>query len=480
MKENGFYRTIVLSMLICALTLTAPAQDTLPRDKDKTKEKETGPTSPRKPKGLITPQKRGFGVLFVFTDPPGAIVTIKNSRGKIIQPQSNKSDKEGEFRAELSPGNYSIEVSADKFKPETKPASIATTRPEYVSAKLNPLYGSITLKGSFEPDVQVLIDGSPAGKINKSSSQIDLIDLPTGLHNVQIRHPAMELWEEKIEVKGGVVIPFPVTFKRKMASLVVKSEPGAMIFVDNAPKASLDSRGQATIADLEPGQHTVRAEKDLFEKSEQRINLVAGKQEALSLKLAPIAISPPFTETFSEGLKFWAAPSSWKVSTAQGNRWMTVNGPGMGFARNIDNDKRVYKDFTMTFALSFKNGKGAVWMIRARDEKNYYLFQLTGPKGRLQNNFLSYICQNGVIKQINQPMYVPVDLSKPDDTFHITIEVKGTTITHRIKANSDPKAEEPRPFSELPNVIITQGWIGFGTHEGEEFIVRSVSIIPNE
>jgi hypothetical protein len=478
MWGKGICRVIFIAAFVSALASVALSQTRLP-DEDPPKEKAPAPAARKAPKGAKTAATRSNGVLFVLTEPPAANVNIKNRQGESVR--RGQSDSEGEFRAELSPGTYDVEVTIDMYLPLTRKAVVPKANYEVVRAELTPTTGSITILGSFESDMQVFLDGKPAAAVSKTKTRIELKDVLAGAHTLRMEHPAMEAWEQKVEVKGGATTTLSAIPKRKMASLVVTSERDAMIFLDDKPKARVGESGQVAITDLEPGKHTVRAEKELHEKSERTIELVAGKEEKLEMRLAMVALSPAISDSFREGIKFWDAPVTWQASNTAGNLGMIVSGPGVGFARDIVNDRHhVYKDFTMTFAISFRNGKGAAWVMRARDKNSYYLFQLVGPKGTSPNTFRSFICQNGEHKQLRAAERVPEDLGRPDDTYQITIEARGGTITHRIQANSAPKSEEPKPFSVLQNVIFSQGGIGFGTKEGEEFIVRFLGIIPND
>jgi hypothetical protein len=73
---------------------------------------------------------------------------------------------------------------------------------------------------------------------------------------------------------------------------------------------------------------------------------------------------------------------------------------------------------------------------------------------------------------------VPENLSVPGDKFHIIIEAKGPEIKHFIQIKSNPKATQPQPFSVTTDTTFSNGRIGFGTIDGEEFVVQFVGVIP--
>ena len=112
---------------------------------------------------------------------------------------------------------------------------------------------------------------------------------------------------------------------------------------------------------------------------------------------------------FTAGAGLWNAPSTWQAKP--GN--LKVQGKGFGLIKDAD-----YKDFRMDFDISFTNGKGAVWVLRAQDENTYYLFQMTGPNAQDKETFRTYLYQNGQAKLL-KVFRVPESLSVPGDKFRV-------------------------------------------------------------
>jgi hypothetical protein len=404
-------------------------------------------------------------VLFVLTDPARASVTIKSGRSAVRQGQS----EEGEFRVELPPGNYDLEVTSPDHLPFTGKALVKTDGPAIIPVELTPTTGSI-LVGPLEPDANILLNGKKPASVNihKAENQIELENVPVGLHSLRITHPAILDWErDGIEVQGGARTYVAPVLRPAIVNLVVRSEPGAEVYVDGSYKGQVTESGRTGVLELKPGEHTIRLTRDDFEPVEQK-RVFAPGESTIEVKLTRIVFSPEFSDYFVEGGKFWAAPPGWQF----GRGTMRVRGAGVGLVRD-----KIYKDFKMEFDVSFVNGKGAVWIVRARDEKNYYMFQLAGPKGGAPNTFRSYLCQNGKVTLLKSD-FVAEDLSKPNDSFHIIIDAKGPTIKHSIQVKSSPKAGSPEPISLLSDNAISNGTIGFSTVDGEETLVYVVSVVP--
>jgi serine/threonine-protein kinase len=177
--------------------------------------------------------------------------------------------------------------------------------------------------------------------------------------------------------------------------------------------------------------------------------------------------SPPYTDHFLSLNPFWSAPQNWRLEKGK----LLVRGPGIGLLRG-----KHYKDFTVNFDIRFVNRKGAIWIVPARDQNNYYLFQLSGPDGPQPNSFSSFRCINGKTAPAYPPVSVAADLGKPGDSFRITIEVTGGQIKHSMEIALDPK---PTPRIIALNPFPTLGGtIGFGTRNDEQFLVSGLMIEP--
>jgi hypothetical protein len=385
--------------------------------------------------------------------------------------KENQSD-EGEFRAELARGKYSIEVSAPKYYPTSKQVSISTLQPVTLRAYLKPTTGSIVI-GPVESDATILLDGQTPAQLNlkvtprRDQNQIEMEDVAEGIHSLVIKHPSIaDLRKDRLEVQGGATTMITPKYEPAIANLIIRSEPGADIFVDGRMAGRTNDSGELRISD-KPGRHTVKAEKDKFESAQKTENFGIG-EAVVEVKLTGIKSSPEFADYFQEGANYWEPPKSWEFKRGR----VTVKDFGVGLLKD-----KVYDDFKMTFDISFINSKGAVWVVRARDKKNFYLFQLSGPKGANPKLFRSYLYQNGQLKLLKSDAVVE-DLSRPNDSITITIDAKGPTIKHFIKLKSAPAAGAEL-LSTLTDSSLSYGTVGFGSLDNEEFVLFFVNIAPD-
>ena len=428
-------------------------------------ERRVQPPAPAPPvKTDTAPAKPPKGVLVVITNTPANVAIKPRDAGlRLIQGQS----VDNKFRAELPQGVYDIEVSAAKYSPK-KVSGVKLENDEAVSFELIPLVGSIQI-GPLEPTATVLIDDQkPANvSIRKEDKLIELTDVSAGPHKIRVLQPNQSEFSKDVEVEGGKTRYVATEFKAALVGLVVKTEPEAEIYIDDNYGGRANEKGEIRISNLAPGQHRISAKKNEYQTAEKAQAFSAGPAE-IKLAMNRTVFSPEFVDTFDEGLKFWSAPKAWQASSGK----LKVQGPGIGLIKDTS-----YKDFRMEFDLTFGNAKGAVWVLRGQDENTCYLFQLTGPGNSSPNRFQTYLYQNGQTKLL-KTFQVPENLGVPGDKFHIIIEASGPQIKHFLKLKSNPKATEPQPFSLMTDTTFSNGRIGFGTKDGEEFVVQFVSIIP--
>lgn len=431
------------------------------------------PPAPRRPKPA-KPKIRNHGVLLILTDPPIATVTIKNSNGKVV---TQGESKDGELQIELPIGKYDVEVTAHQYYPypRGKGILVSAARPQTVPAYLKATTGSMII-GPIDEDARVLIDGKKLSDLNikftvkKDEKQIALDDVAEGYHTLSITSPRIADWKrDRVLVEGGATSYITTTFELALVNINVKSEPGAEIYLDGMMAGKTSAAGELRIPEKKPGQHTIRAEKERFEPAQKTEAFGIGNA-FVEVPLSRIKSSPEFSDYFQAGTSFWDAPKTWQVKNG---KLIVKDSSEVGLRTGI------YDDFKMIFDISFLNDKGAVWIIRARDKKNYYLFQLSGPKGANPKFFQSYIYQSGQQPRLLSSDRVVEDLTRPNDSYTITIEAKGSTIKHFIQLKSNPRAGSEL-FSTLTDSTLSYGAVGFGAIAGEEFIVYLVTVQPDD
>jgi hypothetical protein len=174
-----------------------------------------------------------------------------------------------------------------------------------------------------------------------------------------------------------------------------------------------------------------------------------------------------FSDSYVDDLKYWSVPTTWKVD----KRKILVSGPGIGLIAG-----KIFGDFRATFSLKFLNEKGAIWVLRAKDRRNYYSFHLAPARESGPGALVTSVCKDGKLSPISS---IPVsqNLRQSGDWFSISVEAKGKTISHKIEVASQP-SREPQNLGFLEDSTFSYGGIGFSTKDGEEFYSGPITVVP--
>jgi uncharacterized caspase-like protein len=166
------------------------------------------------PKGSLLPKNIRNGVLFVLVSPSSASVVIKTSRGRVV---NDNQSVQGEFRTELPPGIYDVEVYAPNCLSSSTRTSVTAGSAVKVPVELTPSTGSVSFETAVS-DVTVLIDGGKTGDLNirtnRTGNRIELLGVRAGFHSFRITHPTIKDWEiARLEVQGGAATRVVPIFK---------------------------------------------------------------------------------------------------------------------------------------------------------------------------------------------------------------------------------------------------------------------------
>lgn len=157
-----------------------------------------------------------------------------------------------------------------------------------------------------------------------------------------------------------------------------------------------------------------------------------------------------------------------------------------------------YQNFNLWFHVRSINDGGAAWVVRLKDEGNYYLFYLAGPGNRaLRPGFYFYIVQKNEFNpaDYHRFFFLPFSDDELDDylnagaQFDIQVNVNGQRIQNwlTVATNSEPddavrrpKAGEKFPLGPVEDLgqHFLLGSIGFRTVGSEQFSVDYLEASP--
>jgi tetratricopeptide (TPR) repeat protein len=192
------------------------------------------------------------GLITVQSAPQGAAVSLN---GKALSVTDF-------FPIEVVTGDYTLDIAKNGYRQETRPVTVVAG--ETLSLQFDLVRTSATGFVITEPtDVEILIDGVRKGSTSgvldpalaaiaaaqgldpaRSSSRLEIPDLPAGSHTIEFRRPCYE------SVKAGLDVPEPqdydlppVKLEPSVGTIAVTSDPpGGQIFIDGeaqgvAPKS---------------------------------------------------------------------------------------------------------------------------------------------------------------------------------------------------------------------------------------------------
>jgi hypothetical protein len=335
----------------------------------------------------------------------------------------------------------------------------------------------ITIDDSEVPEalfsqLNFLIDGdrvpSTEMTISPERREVLIMEVPSGECHLVITHPEILKEDIRATVKPRQQTIVSVKLRSALVRLRIRSEPGTKIYLDDKLQTEVSEAGVSGIVQFPSGRATISGVHPYFPQRVFTGEFPAGNHE-LELKLGErIVFSGEFADSFAEGLGFWKAPETWRVK----DRVLAVAGPGTGVLKD-----KIYRNFSARFFLRLTNQRGAVWVVRAREKGNYYLFQLTGRQGNPPNLLRTFVCENGRL-EMRRSENVIDDLSKPNDTVEIALQATEDGIRHWIKVSSAPGLGEPEPIGVFLENRFPTGGFGFGTLDSEEFSVYFLNIVP--
>lgn len=170
--------------------------------------------------------------------------------------------------------------------------------------------------------------------------------------------------------------------------------------------------GKAVIKELKKGYYNIDirpgSDEVEFEPVLTAINVpneILGESDDLNeLQSYRIDLEKKFsTETFASAWTSsdWSLPTGWKL----GKSMKTAGLPGVALPRN--EQYRYYANFEMVSDVKSLDGKSVGFAVRARDEQNYYLIQISGKNADEPYVIKGYTVKNGVAEQFTSISIAP-------------------------------------------------------------------------
>ena len=415
------------------------------------------------------------GALSVVAGLPGATVELFTlaRNGRAMQKSKSTADADGNATfSSLRPGTYRVVVSGPEHDTATEEVKIVAGKAETISSKPRPRFGFVVLvRPELTDDTVIEVDGRRVApsEMQRGADGSAWIKQPLGKHQLRILKPGFEPYVIESDVVAGGPAMVAPAMEREWTSLVITASAGTRVYLDGAPAGVVPSTGQFELPRLAPGEsYDLRFELEDHQPLTRTVRAEAGRT-TVDAVLEPLPTNGPFEDAFYSGASAWDAPTTWRA----GGGVLTVAGPGVGIARESR-----YRDFEMRFALRLSGPEGAAWVVRAKDEKNYYLFVLGGSGGRYANELRTYIVRDGAydpdVPASTLPVVEPV---RADETYLIRIRAEGNVTQIWLTPSSTGEEVSIGLFTDVKRTF-PLGRVGFAAPFGESFQVNGLSVRP--
>ena len=116
--------------------------------------------------------------------------------------------------------------------------------------------------------------------------------------------------------------------------------------------------------------------------------------------------------------------------------------------------------------------------MRARDERNYYLFVWGGPGGRYPNQLRTYVVRDGAYDAERPDGTLPIiPPLRVGETYRVRVVARGSTIEQFITPSSTGEEVSTGLFNDVKRRLAL-GQVGFAAPFGERFQVHGLVVRP--
>ena len=448
------------------------------------------------------------GHLTLFTTPQ-AEVGIRPLFRAAAPELSGQADEQGiQVFSKLVPGDYELSIAREDYRSIKAKINIVKGRAIAYSGILKPIYGTIVLAMADQagPDVSVWLNEE---RID-DPARLEIKDGKIFIRRVRVEEAAPEAPERVTPARGTARQPVMVSAVELRVSkpnhetrtlqriiqpgecdnlialklvpltieLTVVSEPGAEVYLNSQSRGRVQPDRRLLISGLMPGEYRLRVEAESFEPMARTLFLRAEKKVVVEdASLSPLAEDGEFSEDFRANNRQWSVywPDGWEPRTAP-QRGVLVRGNAISLAFNTSRQGRrfnIYRDFRMILSLRPINGKGVSWVMRAKDERNYYLFELTTPRSDTGIKEVRFVVfRDGVaVRDEGHPLLASIE--DAESPIRLQVEALGSRFRFTVLGQG-PQGVGP----EIIDSTFPLGGVGLRAIHGLEMFATEVYIQP--
>ncbi len=355
--------------------------------------------------------------------------------GSPANASSNRKDLSGE--ANNPPKTRQVRRPELRYVPRTAVRTVTVTK----IVRVTPTTG--TLSVATEPGAVVLIELIGGGKAKEGTvpakaRQFIFNYLQPGRYRVAAELDGYHPGEVEVVVKANITAPvtlnlepitYQVTFKTNVETGEIRYQN---LTTGERPRVVPIQAGSVVLDNLRAGKYDVDIRPAEVGYQTLLATITLPGKSIFEVELKRLPSTAIFSETWT-GLERWDAPAGWRVVS----RKLLVNGRGVALPRA--ENLRHYIDFQLTSDVKMLNRVAASFVIRAADQQNYYLIQLTGANADEPYVLRGFVIRNGVPQRLQAPIpteaftstigadqFVTVVLTVKDNKFDVKIQDRQT------------------------------------------------------
>lgn len=385
--------------------------------------------------------------------------------------------------------------------PTPRPTVRVVVKEKIVEVTKKPTTGMLSVVSEPGAAVSVIAlqpDGSEgrqaAGEIISPDQRLAVFDtLPPGRYRVKAQRDGYRAKESDVQITPGNITSVtldlePITYdvelqlnvgagevwyieaddRRRAADIgaaepywarnIVKTADGGKVVLPRLRAGRYD-------VDIRPSDYTYLPYKATYDVGE-------GKTKFPKVVLKRRVCENTFAEAWAN-LAQWSAPEGWRTA---GGRLLTGTA---GTALPRGEGFRCYADFQLTSDVRMASGEVVSFVLRAQDERNYYLLQLTGPTADEPSVLRGFVVRDGAAEQMQPPISVSgvAETIRPGAFFTVRIRAE----EHEFKVwVRDARTGEELPLGALADAHRTfrLGGVGLAVRGGEQFEVARFHVCP--
>ena len=134
------------------------------------------------------------------------------------------------------------------------------------------------------PDAEVYLEGKLQGKANAQGEFA--LKIRPGAHALKVSLAGKRDFEQNVTLTVRQASKITAPLADLAGTVMVKTSPGAAVFLDDSSRGMADASGQLAMADVAPGSHELRISANGKKEYRENVSVAAGQKSAIEAILA--------------------------------------------------------------------------------------------------------------------------------------------------------------------------------------------------